>query len=422
MKRSIKPMIAILMIAFFESIGSGLIIPLLPALVGRAVGENNSLQTVLYGLLVASSLIMMFLFSAFFGRVSDRYGRRPVILSTLAGVICAYAAMSVAERLWVLLLAQALVGFCAASGSVGRAYVAEITSPDRRALGYAYISGVGALGFIVGPVIGGHLGSIDIHFPFYVAAGLTLLTFVFAFFTLSESLDPDDSRPFSWRAVTPFASIPILLKSPQLARGVVIASLIEAFALGVASENGALILFMRESLQWEMPQVGLWLTLMGAGTSLGAALMTPVVIRFLGERRGWLIGIVATSLLFAMAGFIQNTWQMYCLILGYSALAFVGPVALALVSRSVPGNQLGEIHGSFISLSSLIKAIAVILGTWVYGYFSGPLAPLHLSGAVFFLGAVLQIPAVAYGLVTMRKARAELEGEDTAASPRVAIG
>jgi DHA1 family tetracycline resistance protein-like MFS transporter len=422
MKRSVTPMIAILMIAFFESIGSGLIIPLLPTLVNRAVGQDNSLQSVFYGLVVASSLVMMFLFSAFFGRLSDRYGRRPVILSTLVGVILAYAAMSVAESLWILLLAQAMVGFCAASASVGRAYVAEITSPDKRAQAYAYIGGVGALGLIVGPVIGGHLGRVNLQFPFYIAAGLTLLTLIFAFFALSESLDPDDRRPFSWRAVMPFASISVLSKSPPLARGVVIASLIEAFALGVASENGALILFMQNSLNWEMSQVGLWLTLMGISTALGAAIMTPLVIRFLGEKRGWLIGTIATCMLFAMAGFIHNAWQMYSLIAGYALLAFVGPVALALVSRSVPGNQLGEIHGSFISLSSLIKAIAVVLGTWVYGYFSGPFAPMQLSGAVFFLGAALQIPAVAYGFATMRKARSELEDDPATVTPQVAVG
>lgn len=422
MKRSITPMIAILMIAFFESIGGGLIIPLLPALVTRALGENNALHTVFYGLVVASSLLMMFLFSAFFGRLSDRFGRRPVILWTLVGVIAAYATMSVAYNLWTLLAAQALMGFCAASASVGRAYVAEITSPDSRAQAYAYIGGIGALGFILGPVIGGHLGSITLQLPFYLAAGLTLFTLVFAFFTLSESLDEEDRRPFSWRAVMPFASVSILMKSPPLARGVVIASLIEAFALGVASEKGALILFMQKTLHWDMSQLGLWLTLMGVGTALGAAVMTSLVIRFVGEKRGWLIGMSATCLLFAAAGFIQNGAHMFAMIAGYALLAFVGPVALALVSRSVPANQLGEIHGSFISLSSLIKALAIVFGTWAYGYSSGPLAPIQLSGAVFFLAAALQIPAVVFAFATMRKARREVADQPTTLVPQVAIG
>jgi DHA1 family tetracycline resistance protein-like MFS transporter len=404
-------MIAILMIALFESMGSGLIIPILPGLVGRVVGLSEYEQGFYYGLVLASSLIMMFLFSQFFGRLSDRYGRRPLILGTMAGIIGAYIVMSQADTLWVLFLAQAIVGFCAASGSVGRAYIAEIASPENRAQSYAYISGAIGVGFVLGPVMGGYLGAIDTHLPFYVAAGMTVITLIFAFFALSESLDPEDQREFSWRSAMPFASVPAFLNSTPLARGVIIVSLIEAFAISVPYEAGALILFMQKSLHWTSEQVGLWLTVLAASAALGSGIMTPIVIRLFGDRRAWLIGIVATIFVFIAAGFITHGWQMYCLIVVYATVSFVGPVALAIVSRSVPGNQLGEVHGAFISLSSVIKAVAIFIGTWVYSYFTGPLAPFQLAGAVFFLGALVQIPAVIYGVIILRRTRAVSESE-----------
>jgi len=422
MSRSITPIIAILLIVFFEAIGTGLIIPILPSLVTRLVGLNASEQALIYGLTLSSSLITAFLFSQALGRASDHFGRRPLMLMTLVGTIAAYLVMSIADSIALLFVAQVIAGFCAASGGVGRAYIAEISSPNERAKNYGIISGIVGLGFILGPVIGGYLGRVDMRLPFYVAASMTSLTLLFAFFTLSESMDPEDRRPFSWSAAMPFASVSAIWKTGTLARIVLGASLVEALAISIPNERGSLVLFMQHSLSWDMTQVGLWLTLMGVAIAFGQAVMTPLVIRLFGDVNAWLVGLVGTVVVFAGAGFISAGWHMYALLVAYALVSFVAPVALGIVSRSVAPNQLGEVHGAFISASSLIKGVAVALGTWVYGYFTSPQAPMQLPGAVFFLGAALQVPAVIYALVALARNR---DGKDTAAasaSTKIAAG
>ncbi|MES2758520.1 MAG: MFS transporter [Pseudomonadota bacterium] len=399
----ISPLRAILFIVFLQAVGTGLILPILPALVERLAGPSGPSRATIYGLVMASSLVIMFLFSQLLGRVSDRYGRRPLLLMTLAGMTLAYLIMSMADSLAVLFAAQAIAGFCAASGAVGRAYIAEVTTPDKRAQSYAIITAAVGLGFILGPVIGGNLGRFGTHMPFYVACGLTALLFLFALFALPESLDPDDVRPFSWRAAMPFASVPTLIKAPPLARGIVLASLIEAFAINLPSEIGALMLFMQHSLQWNTAEIGMWLTLFGIGVAFGQAVVTPLAIRLFGDRSAWLIGSLATALVFFAAGFMYRGWHMYALIAAYALISFVGPVALSLVSQVVPRNQLGEIQGAFISLSSLIKAGAIALGTVIFGYFTGPVTPMQIAGAAFFFGAACQVPAVIYAFVTIRR-------------------
>lgn len=400
---SITPIIAILLIVFFEGIGGGLIIPIMPSLINKLTGMQGVDHALAYGLVISTSLVITFLFSQALGRASDRFGRRPLMLLTLLGTLLAYLIMSQAVSILYLFLAQIIIGFCAASSSVGRAYISESTSPDNRAQSFGMVTGAMALGFVMGPAIGGYLGQFGERMPFYVAACMTTLTLIFAFFALPESMDPDDRRQFSWRAAQPFAAVPTLIKAPPLVRGVVVASLIEAFAISLPSEIGVLILFMQQILQWNMMQVGFWITMMGVGGALGQAFGTRIAIKLFGERKAWLIGSVGTVVVFVCAGFMYLGWHMYALIFAYSLVSFVGPVALALVSKEVPRNQLGEIHGAFISLASLLKALGISVGTLAFGYFTGSTSPLYLTGVAFFLGALMQVPAVIIAVRTLKR-------------------
>jgi len=203
---------------------------------------------------------------------------------------------------------------------------------------------------------------------------------------------------------------------------VVLASLIEAFAVGVPSETGAVMLFMQGTLHWDVTQVGIWLTVMGGATALGQGVMTPIAMKLFGDRKAWLVGTAATVVVFCLAGFITTGWQMYALIGAYALISFIGPVALAIVSRAVAGNQLGEVHGSFISLSSLVRAIAIAVGSWTYGHFTGMQSPVQLAGAAFFLGALFQLPAVVTAVTTLSR-NPEGAGELSwdAANPRQSI-
>jgi DHA1 family tetracycline resistance protein-like MFS transporter len=255
-------------------------------------------------------------------------------------------------------------------------------------------------------VIGGYLGRIGLHTPFYVAAAMSSATLVFAFFCVPESQDAEDRRAFSWRAAMPLSSLPTLLDTPPLVRGIVITSLVEGFAVSVPSDIGALVLFMQYTLKWDSAQVGLWLTLMGGCIAIGQASLTPVVIRIFGERGSWVLGMSCTAVVLAAAAFIHEGWQMYVLIVGFALVSFVTPVALAIVSKEVAANRLGELQGAFMSVGSVVKALAILVGTSAYGYVTAPAAPIEIAGIAFLIGAAIQVPAVVCALITLRRSRA----------------
>jgi DHA1 family tetracycline resistance protein-like MFS transporter len=370
----------------------GLIIPVLPHLIEQFVGGDTAHAAYWVGAFGFVFAAIQFVTSPIQGALADRYGRRPVILLSCLGLGLDFVFMALAPSLSWLLVGRIISAITSASFTTANAYVADVTPPDQRAKSFGMIGAAFGVGFIIGPLIGGQLGSIDLRLPFWFAAGLALLNFLYGWFVLPESLTHEKRSPkFDWSHARPLGSIALLRRYPQvfgLAAVVFLANLAHYVYPSI------FVLFADYQYRWGPREVSYVLAVVGVcNVIVNMALVGRAVRRF-GERRTLLIGLscgMAGFLIYGMAG----VGWMFLLGLPVSALwAMAAPSTQALITRQVGADVQGRIQGALMSLVSLAGVVGPLLFAGSFGYFVDKRAPVHLPGAPWFIAAALLACAV----------------------------
>jgi DHA1 family tetracycline resistance protein-like MFS transporter len=393
-------LVFIFVTVLIDVLAFGVIIPVLPHLVESFVGGDTSTAAYWVGIFGTAFAVVQFFSAPVQGALSDRFGRRPVILLSCLGLGIDFIFMALAPNLAWLFVGRLISAVTSASFTTANAYIADITTPENRAKSFGMIGAAFGLGFIVGPVIGGLLGDIDHRLPFWFSAGLALLNFAYGLFVLPESLPKERRSPrFDWAHAKPMGSVHLLRNYPQI-WGLVALVFLANFAHYVYPST--FVLFADESFGWKEKEAGYVLAAVGVLSVIVNAILVGKLVKRLGERRAILFGLCCGVVGFVIYGLAGSGW-IFMLGLPISALwAIATPATQALITRQVGPEVQGRIQGALSSLVSLagIAAPAVFAGS--FGYFIGPRAPMHLPGIAFLIAAALLACAV---VVAWRYAR-----------------
>lgn len=378
-----------------DILGIGLVVPIMPRLVEQFTGGGPAHAALTYGLFAALYAVMQFLFSPLLGNLSDRFGRRPILLLSLVGAGLAYLAMGLAPSLVWLFLARALGGLTGASIGTATAYLADVSPPEQRAQSFALVGVAFGLGFILGPALGGILGQLHLKLPFFLAAGLAFANALYGLFILPESLPPERRRPFVLARANPLGTLRTLSTHP------LVLALCVPLVLSLLAQRGVenvWALYTEYRFAWEPRQVGLSLALVGLGTALAQGMLTRRVIPRFGERRTLVVALGLGALGMLGFGVAERPVMMLAAIVLISLGSLAGPALQALLSQAVPAEEQGLLQGGLTGLQSLVHIVAPLAMTQLFGAFAGNDATIYLPGMPFLVSAAL----LAVGLVVAR--------------------
>jgi DHA1 family tetracycline resistance protein-like MFS transporter len=369
-----------------DVIGFGIIIPVMPALIQELIGGDISTASAYGGWLMFAYAIMQFVCAPILGNLSDRYGRRPVLLFSLLGFGIDYIFLALAPSIAWLFVGRVIAGITGASFTTASAYVADISAPDKRAQNFGMIGAAFGLGFIAGPLIGGLLGQFGSRVPFIAAAVLTLLNWLYGYFVLPESLSPEKRRPFDWKRANPVGSLVQLRKYPAISGLVVSLTLVYIAAHAVQSTWSY---YGIGKLGWDEKMVGYSLAFIGFMIALVQGGLIRIIIPKLGQERSLYIGLFLFSIGMVLFAFASTTWMMFLFTFVYCLGGIAGPSIQGIISGHVPPNEQGELQGALTSLMSATSIFGPPLMTGLFARFTRPSAPLHFPGAPFIMGAIL---------------------------------
>lgn len=382
-------LIFIFITMLIDVIGFGLIIPVLPKLLEELTGEGLSAAARWGGILMFTYAAMQFLFSPIIGGLSDRFGRRPVILAALFAFSIDFVIQGFAPSIWWFFVGRVLAGITGATFTSGMAYIADVSPPEKRAQNFGLVGAAFGMGFIIGPLVG---GIVSYHFgvraPFFVAAGMAMLNWLYGYFILPESLAPENRRPFNWRRANPIGSLMNLRRYPVILS--LVASLICVYVAGHANQSTWTYITMLK-FNWDERWVGYSLAFVGLLTGLVQGLLTRVLIPRLGQRNAVFIGLGLYAIGFVLFAFATEGWMMFAFMIPFSLGGIAGPSLQGIISNQVPTNEQGELQGALTSLISLTSIVGPLLMTNLFAHFTAPSAPVQFPGAPFLMGALLAI-------------------------------
>ena len=369
--------------------GWGIVIPVVPKLIQELIHNSDiSVASQYGGWLSFAYAGMQFIFASILGGLSDKLGRRPIILFSLLGFSLNFFIQAIAPTIFWLFVGRIFSGVTGASITTASAYIADVSTEENRAKNFGMIGAAFGLGFIIGPVIGGLLGQFGARVPFYAASGLCLVNFIYGLFILPESLDKEHRRAFNWRRANPVGSLLQLRKYPQILG--LITALIFVYIAGHAVQSNWTF-FTMYRFSWSEKMVGISLGVAG----LMAALVQGYLIRFiqpkLGNEQSILYGLLLYALGMILFAFATESWMMFAFLIPYGLGGIAGPALQSVISSQVPKNEQGELQGALASLVSLTAIVGPPLMTNTFYYFTHDEAPFKFAGATFFLGFVLMM-------------------------------
>jgi DHA1 family tetracycline resistance protein-like MFS transporter len=382
----------ILITVLLDMLSFGIVIPVLPKLVEDFLSGDTAHAAVIYGLMGTAWALMQFVCSPIQGSLSDRFGRRPVVLLSNVGLGLDYLLMALAPNLLWLFIGRTLSGMASSSFSTAGAYIADVTPVEQRAAAYGKIGVAFGLGFVLGPAMGGWLGALDPRLPFWGAAALSLLNACYGFFLLPESLPPERRMAFAWQRANPVGSL-VLLRSHFELFGLAAVAFLGYLAHAVLPSTS--VLYMGYRYGWGTAAVGMMMAGVGvAAMIVQGGLIRPITAR-LGERATLLAGTLSGAAGFFIYGVAAEGW-IFCL--GIPIMAFwglAGPAAQALMTRRVSASQQGQLQGALASINGVTGLIGPTLFTQIFAYFIDPGAIRQLPGAPFLLASLLLVSAAA---------------------------
>ena len=383
-----------------DVIGLAIIIPVLPRLIEKLIDGNISEASKISGLLLVAYAVMQFLFSPLIGNLSDKYGRRPVLLLSLLGFGLDYIFMAFAPTIAWLFIGRIIAGITGASFTTASAYIADVSTPEKRSQNFGMIGVAFGLGFIIGPVIGGVLGKIDTHYPFYAAAALALLNAAYGYFILPESLAKENRRPLDLKRCNPLGSLLQLKKYPKVI-GLAVCLFVVYFA-GHAVQS-VWTFYTMQKFRWDEDLVGYSLGFVGICIAIVQGGVIRVAIPKLGEQRSIWIGLLLYSVGMLLFGLANQGWMMFVFMIPYALGGIAGPALQGVMTHEVPANEQGELQGGLTSLMSLSSIFGPWFMTYVFYYFTSPKAPVYLPGAPYFIAAVLMLISAFMAISSFKK-------------------
>ncbi|MEN9569887.1 MAG: Tetracycline resistance protein class [Bacteroidota bacterium] len=385
-----------------DIIGFGIIIPVMPKLIAELKQVDISAASKYGGWLMFVYAFMQFLCAPLFGSLSDKYGRRKVLLFSLLGFGIDYLFLALAPTYAWLFIGRVISGITGASITTGFAYIADVSTAENRAKNFGLVGAAFGLGFIIGPLIGGLLGQLGPRVPFYAAAALALLNCLYGYFILPESLPADKRRNFEWKRANPLTSLTRLLKYPALT-GLIIALVLVYLASHAVQSNWSYFTMFRFS--WNEKMVGISLAVVGLLVAIVQGGLTRVVNPKLGNEKSIYFGLLFYTVGMFLFGIANQGWMMFVFLIPYCAGGIAQPSLQAVMAGQVPANEQGELQGSLTSLQSACAIIGPLLMNNLFFYFSHDNAPVFLPGAPFLLGALLLLIAfvVAYRSLHIKK-------------------
>jgi DHA1 family tetracycline resistance protein-like MFS transporter len=370
-----------------DSIGFGIILPVLPRLIMELTGVGVDRAAAYGGWLAFVYAVLQFFCAPVLGNLSDRFGRRPVLLFALFALGCDYLIMGFAPVIGWLFAGRAVAGIAGASFTPAYAYVADISTPEKRAQNFGLMGAAFGLGFILGPAIGGLLGAFGPRAPFFTAGVIALANGTLGLVALPESLPQAARRPFAWRRANPLGTLRQILKYPTVTW--LLAALF-LWQLGHQVLPSTWAFYTISKFHWTSAEVGYSLAFVGAVMAFAQGVLTRVLIPSLGgERRAAAAGMGAAVIAYVGYALVPTGWMMYVVSLSTAVFALTYPSMNALASRQIPANAQGELQGAVASLYSLSSIFGPPLMTQVFGYFSQPGAVVHFPGAAFLTAALL---------------------------------
>ena len=380
--------------------GLGLIIPVVPKLIEDLLHTTNISKVALIGgLLTFSYAIMQFLFAPVLGNLSDKYGRRPVLLFSLLGFGLDYLLLAFAPSIGWLFVGRIIAGITGASMTTASAYIADISTPETRAQNFGMIGAAFGLGFIVGPMIGGLLGEMGPRIPFLVAAGLALLNAAYGYFVLPESLDASNRRAFEWKRANPISSLKNLSRFPAVA-GLIISFFLIYVASHAVQSNWSY--FNIEKFKWSPKMIGISLAVVGVLVSLVQGVLVRFVNPKIGNEKSVYLGLGLYTIGLVLFGLASQSWMMFAFLVPYCLGGISGPGLQAIISGSVPSNEQGELQGSLTSVISITSIIGPLVMSNLFAFFTGPIAPFYFPGAPFMLAALLMLLSCFFAYKALR--------------------
>jgi MFS transporter, DHA1 family, tetracycline resistance protein len=401
--RRTAAIIFILVTALLDVMSMGIVIPVLPQLIETLAGSNTA-AGMWNGLFVALWAAMQFLCSPVIGSLSDRFGRRPVILISVAGLALDFLLMALAPDLWWLALGRLLAGVTSSSFTSAFAYMADITPPEQRARGYGLIGAAFSGGFVAGPLIGGVLGEVSLRAPFWAAAALSALAFVYGLLVLPESLPPEKRMAFSWRRANPFGALRLLRSHPELSSLAGVNFLLY-FAHHLFS--AVFVLYAGDRYGWGAWQVGTLLALVGLMDMGVQGLLVGPVVQRLGDRATMVTGLAFGAVGILAMGLAPTGWLFVAAMLPNALWGLAMPTIQSLMTRRVSESEQGQLQGANNSVGSIAGIVSPLFFGTIYSLSVGPRPALPFIGSAFILAALVLGGAALLGWTAGRGLEAE---------------
>ena len=366
--------------------GWGIIIPVIPKLIQELINGDVSEAAKIGGWLTFAYAITQFVFAPFIGNLSDKFGRRPIILLSLFAFSMDYLLLAFAPTITWLFIGRIIAGISGASITTASAYIADVSTPENRAKNFGMIGAAFGLGFIIGPVIGGLLGQYGSRVPFYAAAVLCLLNFLYGYFILPESLSKDNRREFSLKRANPIGAFLNLRKYPKL-----IGLVVSIFLLYTASHavHSNWSYFTMYKFNWDEKMVGISLGAIGLLVGIVQGGLIRVINPKLGNEKSIYVGMALYTVGMFLFATATESWMMFAFLIPYCLGGIAGPAMQAVISSQVPANEQGEIQGTLSSLMSASAIVGPPMMSTVFYYFTHKEAPFQFAGAPFVLGGIL---------------------------------
>lgn len=380
--------------------GFGIIIPVMPRLIQDLTGGTVSDAANFGGWLISAYAIIQFFCAPIMGGLSDRYGRRKVLLASLFGFGVDYLFLAFAPTIGWLFVGRVVAGVMGASFTTAGAYIADVSTPENRAQNFGMIGAAFGLGFIIGPVIGGLLGGFGPRMPFIAAAGLTLLNWLYGFFILPESLKPENQRKFEWKRANPVGTLVSLWRFPLVA-GLFVALAFVYISAHAVQSNWSY--YTIEKFKWTPAMIGISLGVVGFVFAIVQGGLIRVIIPKLGQQRSVYVGLAFYAVGFLLYAFASQSWMMYAITVVYCMGGIAGPALQGIMSGVIPANMQGELQGGFTSMASLSAVVGPLMMNGLFAYFTSTTTPMYFPGAAMLLGAVLTFISAVLARGTLKK-------------------
>jgi MFS transporter, DHA1 family, tetracycline resistance protein len=377
---------------FVDTVGLGIIIPVAPQVIHQLTGEGMSGSAWWGGWLQTAFAAMLFLFSPLIGNLSDRFGRKPVLILSLLMLGVDYFITGIAPTIGWLFIGRILSGMAGAAYTTANAYIADVSPPEKRAANFGLTGAAFGIGFVVGPAIGGLLGQYGIRLPFFVAAGVAVANALFGLIVMKESLPPEKRRKFElWRA-NPVGSVIAIRRHPT------VLGFIAIFVLMRLAHDANPVIwsyYVYLKFHWTTAQLGLALAFLGIVMAFVFGFLTRILIPRIGEMRAAYVGLMAGAIGFAGYAVASQGWMMYPWMLVWSLMGLAMPAINGIISKQVPSNEQGEVQGALASVGGITSIVAPVLLTNVFAWFTAANAPVYFPGAAFLAaGAMLALAAL----------------------------